>query len=284
LLAGSFNPLTRAHVALAEAARDAGRLDAILWVVTVSTVDKERVERASVVDRLLQMSAFVGAGTDTLALFNRGLYVEQSDVARTLFPQLEALLIVVGFDKIVQILDPHYYADRDAALDRLFGGASLLVAPRADQSEASLKALIGQEQNRRFEGRVAFCPLPGGYRSDSSSEIRRLAGDGVNSTRMGALAPPEGRALVEETGAYAVVAPRRVPVTASGDLYLLRQALIAHVAALDQDLVASAPRLERLIAACYDRLAVPVEVAEWLAQCGLTLGEFCVGYDGDARA
>src|SRR5579859_1194655 len=59
LLAGSFNPLTKAHVALAKAARAAGQLDTILWTLTVVTVDKEHVERASLVDRLLQMHAFV---------------------------------------------------------------------------------------------------------------------------------------------------------------------------------------------------------------------------------
>ena len=38
---------------------------------------------------------------------------------------------IYGYDKVVQIFDPRYYDDRDAALDRLFALSSLLVAPRA---------------------------------------------------------------------------------------------------------------------------------------------------------
>ncbi len=201
LLAGSFNPLTRAHVALGEAARDAGALDAILWTLTVVTVDKERVERASLVDRLLQMHAFVDGGADALALINRGLYVEQASVAWELLPQLEELVIIVGFDKIVQIFDPRYYEDRDATLDRLFAIAALLVAPRADEDEVSLNALLARPENSRYRARVTFCPLPRRFRGESSSKARALVGKPESDRRLRALLPPEGRALALLTGA-----------------------------------------------------------------------------------
>ena len=77
-------------------------------------------------------------GPAALALINRGLYIEQVDVVRTLIPEIEELFVVVGFDKVVQILDPRYYENRDAVLDRLFANASLLVAPRLDEDETSL--------------------------------------------------------------------------------------------------------------------------------------------------
>src|SRR5215467_13373087 len=50
LFSGSFNPLTLAHVALARGARRAARLDLIVWALAARTVDKERVERASLPD------------------------------------------------------------------------------------------------------------------------------------------------------------------------------------------------------------------------------------------
>jgi nicotinic acid mononucleotide adenylyltransferase len=272
LLAGSFNPLTRAHVALGAAAKAVGRLDAIVWTLTVVTVDKERVERASLVDRLLQMRALVDSGADALALINRGLYVAQAEVARWLLPHLDELVIVVGFDKIVQILDPRYYDDRDAVLDRLFGMVSLLVAPRSVEDEMSLHALIDLPENRRYRARIAFCPLPPRYRADSSSKARALAGEPGSDRQLRALLPPEGRTLAVTTGAYArdlegggeeaSEAMRRA------DPYEARQAIISWLATLDPELLTRAPTLDSLVAARLDPSHEPDEVAKWLARAG----------------
>ena len=60
VFAGTFNPLTRAHVTLANAARRAAGLDALIWACAAASVDKEQVERAALVDRLAQMRAFRG--------------------------------------------------------------------------------------------------------------------------------------------------------------------------------------------------------------------------------
>ncbi|HLY31199.1 MAG TPA: hypothetical protein VKQ36_09220, partial [Ktedonobacterales bacterium] len=152
LLAGSYNPLTVAHVALAEAARHAARLDTLVWGVAAVTVDKEQVERASLPARLAQLQAYLAcshspAAGDALVIFNHGLYVEQAQALRRLLAAEAELTIIVGFDKIVQILDPRYYENREQALARLFALARLLVAPRADQSEAALAALLAQPAN-----------------------------------------------------------------------------------------------------------------------------------------
>jgi nicotinamide-nucleotide adenylyltransferase len=249
LLAGSFNPLTRAHIALADAAKVVGRLDLMLWTLSVVTVDKERVQRASLVDRLLQMLAFTSNGPDMLGLINRGLYVEQVEVAQGLIQNLDELVVVVGFDKIVQILDPRYYdVDRDAVLDRLFASASLLVAPRADEDEAGLNALLSQAENRRYRERIAFCPLPRRYRRDSSSKARALASDPRNDRRLHAFLPPEGRALAQFTGAYRQETRSGGHGEPREDLYLMRQEIIEKLASLDPVQTVEIPGLDALIA------------------------------------
>lgn len=280
LLSGSFNPLTRAHAALGAAAREAGRLDAILWTLTVVTVDKERVERASLVDRLLQMRAFVDAGIDALALINRGLYVEQVEVTRRLLPHMEELVVVVGFDKIVQILDPRYYDDRGVVLERLFAMASLLVAPRSDEDEASLHALISRSENRRYQARIAFCPLPPRFRTDSSSKARAIAGAPRSDRRLRALLPPEGRALAVATGAYRpeLAGGGRVGVQQGrADPYQARQTIITWLARLDPELLTSAPSLESLVAAQLDPSHIPDGIAEWAARVGRYDGSLGAG-------
>ncbi len=218
LLAGSYNPLTLAHIALAEAARQSARLDAIVWACAAVTVDKERVTRASLPDRLAQLVAYLAATRptataprghvdDALVLLDHGLYVEQARALRTLLAPGAELTIIVGFDKVVQIFDPRYYADREAALQALFAQARLLVAPRDGQGEAALATLLARPENQPYAPYVAYCPLAPEYATDSSSEARQIAAmlapDAIaTSPALRRLLPPEGVALAA-TGAYA---------------------------------------------------------------------------------
>jgi nicotinic acid mononucleotide adenylyltransferase len=209
VLAGSFNPLTRAHVALAEAARTTAGLDAIAWTCAAVSVDKERVARASLVDRLAQLLAYARQDTRAaVVLVNRGLYVDQGRLLRRLIDPSGDLAIVVGFDKVVQILDPRYYTDRDAALSALFQAARLLVAPRGHDGPESLNALLALPENRAYAGRIAYLADEREYREDSSTEARQLAGDiqegALAPARLRELLPPEGYALATATGAYAL--------------------------------------------------------------------------------
>jgi nicotinic acid mononucleotide adenylyltransferase len=203
LLAGSFNPLTLAHLAMAQAGSEAAELDALVWTMAAVTVDKERVERATLADRLAQLAALAEAFPGTrVALANRGLYVDQVRALRAHLARDAEVTVMVGFDKIVQIFDPHYYRDRDAALRELFGEAHLAVAPRGDAGEAELEALLRKPENRPYAGKVTMIPLAPQYRKDSSTEARRVAGErGPRARALRSLLPPEGCALAA-TGAY----------------------------------------------------------------------------------
>jgi nicotinic acid mononucleotide adenylyltransferase len=209
VFAGSFNPLTRAHVALANAARRAAGLDALIWTCAAASVDKEQVERAALVDRLAQMSAFVaGRRREALALLNRGLYVDEARTIRALLAPSAELTLIVGYDKIVQIFDPKYYADRDAALRALFSLARLLVAPREGEGAEALAALLAQPENRPFARHVRYLDVPAGYAHDSSTEARALAAEtSPDIAALTRLVPPSGLALALHTGAYRHTAP-----------------------------------------------------------------------------
>jgi nicotinamide-nucleotide adenylyltransferase len=218
VFAGSFNPLTRAHVALANAARRAAGLDALVWACAAASVDKEQVERAALVDRLAQMRAFVaGRRGEALVLLNRGLYVDEARTIRALLAPSAELTLIVGYDKIVQIFDPKYYADRDAALRKLFSLARLLVAPRAGEGPEALAALLAQPENRPFAAHVRYFDVPAGYAYDSSTEARALAAETPpDLAALSQLVPPAGLALALSTGAYRPAAP------ADDDPYTIR--------------------------------------------------------------
>jgi nicotinamide-nucleotide adenylyltransferase len=221
VLAGSFNPMTLAHTALAGRALTEGGLDAVAFALSVRIVDKERVTGAALEDRLLALELYVQRHPEYAVLvLNRGLYVDQAVALRAAFPALRELAFIVGYDKAVQIFDPRYYADRDAALERLFALATLLVAPRAGQGQAALAALLARPENRRFAGAVRWLPLPAAYMALSSTQVRQEAGSAAEVEAV----PVETRALLAATRVYAP--PRRLRSGEEVDAYAVRLALL----------------------------------------------------------
>lgn len=173
---GSFNPPTLAHLAMLKQAYSYTRSHAPMCLyaaMSKQTVDKENISRPLFLDRLALldrlMKRFSGSG---ILLFNRGLYVEQARAIRQSFPRVHNIYFLMGFDKIVQILDPHYYTDRDAALQELFALAKLLVAPRGEDGPEALQALLQQEENTRFARYIEPLPLSNAYREVSATHIR----------------------------------------------------------------------------------------------------------------
>jgi nicotinic acid mononucleotide adenylyltransferase len=200
LLAGSFNPPTVAHTTLAEAGLAGGNLDRVYSVLSTRTVDKEVVSGAALEDRLLLLDLLAEADPrlGTLVI-NRGLYVDQARITRAAFPELGALVFLVGFDKIVQIFDPRYYDDRDAALEQLFALATFLVAPRGTDDADALTALLAKAENRRFAGAVEPLDLPAGLRDVASSTVRTGIGNGQAPDQT---IPPLVQRFIAVTGVY----------------------------------------------------------------------------------
>jgi nicotinic acid mononucleotide adenylyltransferase len=198
VLAGSFNPLTLAHLGLAEAAEAAG-LGPVVFALSTQTVDKERLEGAVLEDRLLVLE-LVAERTPAraVALINRGLYVEQAELFRDRLPALERLVFLVGYDKIVQIFDSRYYEDREAALEQLFGLARFAVAPRGRAGQGQLAALLERPENRRFAGSVQHLDIPADLAEMSSSAARAALARGEVPDYLAA----ESAALCRATGCY----------------------------------------------------------------------------------
>lgn len=135
-------------------------------------VDKETTERMTLLDRVVLLERLLSGHAGVL-LLNRGLYVEQAQGIRAAFPQVKRLYFLLGFDKIVQIIDTRYYADRDAALRALFTLAELLVAPRGADGEGQLHALLARPEHRPFARYIHALPLDARYREMSSTSARQ---------------------------------------------------------------------------------------------------------------
>jgi nicotinic acid mononucleotide adenylyltransferase len=205
---GSFNPPTTAHIALLKQARVFARAHESMTLYAAfskRTVDKEAVERPLLLDRIVLLDDILRKRLphSGILLFNCGLYVEQAEAVQQSFPRVKRILFLLGFDKIVQILDPHYYQDRDASLSELFKRAELLVAPRGNAGEKELADLLQQAQNQRFTRFIHLLPFNATYRNISSTAARQGANGSASEV------PQEARLFMRETRAYAPPLERR---------------------------------------------------------------------------
>lgn len=200
MLCGSFNPLTLAHTELAERARETARLDLVFFTLATVTIDKERVTGLSLEDRLVLLSLYAQQHTGTgVALVNRGLYFEQAQAFRSALGEHVELSFVVGMDKLLQILDPKYYQDRDAALRQLFALTSLIVANRGALERAEFNRLLDRPENRPYRFRIQFCPLSETVADLSATEVRERLARGRSVENW---VPPETATFLAETRAF----------------------------------------------------------------------------------
>ncbi len=221
VLCGSFNPLTFAHTILAEKAIATFDLDCVFFMLAKVTVDKERVTGLGLEDRLLLLSLYAEQHAKLgVALVNRGLYFEQAQALRARFGDHTTISFLIGMDKLLQIFDPRYYQDRDAALQQLFALASLLVANRGDMDEQSFAQLLDRLENRPFREHVRFFTLPESIADLSATHVRQSL---ASAQPISTYVPPEVETFIRETRAYH-------PLLQCGDeqidAYAVRQALL----------------------------------------------------------
>ena len=187
VIAGSFNPATNAHLSLCHGALQQAHIDVVWLLLAIHTVDKEEITGAGLEDRLCMLEMLVAARPNVgIVLCNRGLYVEQATALRnTLVPAGRELVFAVGYDKIQQILDPRYYADREASLDQLFSLSRFLVAERGAHGAEDLGSLLDQEANRTYRQRItALTTLPAYHDPAlSSTGVRAANAQGRRSCR-----------------------------------------------------------------------------------------------------
>jgi nicotinic acid mononucleotide adenylyltransferase len=194
LLAGTFNPFTRAHAALAVAGHRAGCELVVLAMAPVSLA-KEGLERAHPLDRLDWVAAWARRHRwAAVAAASHPLLVDMAEALGRATGAEVALLL--GADKAAQLLEPCWYDDPAAAMVRLDRAATLLVADRAGHPAPDLPL------------RAAALPTAAWVPERSATQARAAAARGLP---LGELLPAAVAKGVERTGAYG-----------PGDAYLAR--------------------------------------------------------------
>jgi len=151
ILAGAFNPLTRAHLALAEAA--AQHVDEVICAVPRAYPHKE-FHGAALEDRV-EMLRLAGC---RVAVTEKGLFIE---IARELHETNTEIVFICGRDAAERIVGWDY--GEQGAIERMLEEFALLVADR----EGSYKP------PPHLSHRVQRLHLPRDYSEVSSTEIRR---------------------------------------------------------------------------------------------------------------
>ena len=167
ILAGSFDPMTVAHAALAEALGT----DLTLLVWSPATLPKEPGPGGDPAapllppeDRLASLAAWCRPRPWARpAICSHGLLADQVEAANASFPRAR-LVLGMGSDKLRQVFDPVWYEDRDATLERLFARAHVAVAVRAGDR-------VG-DAGPRWSGRIRAVDLPAGLDEVSSRGVR----------------------------------------------------------------------------------------------------------------
>ena len=202
LLSGSFDPMTVAHAALAEATlrEHAG---VVLLTYSVRTILKEGPAPPALLperDRLAALTTFCRRRAEAgwalaVGLCSHGLLVDQIRAARARFPVAQ-LALAMGSDKLLQVLDPKWYADREASLEALFANASILYAVRTGE-ERLLTNTLRRPENAGWLGRLHRVAVPGSVAGISSRDVRDLVRLGEDATP---LVPREFSELLARPG------------------------------------------------------------------------------------
>lgn len=121
---GSFNPPTLAHLAIAEAAREAAALDRVDLVVSRVALAKEHVVVPAFDDRIAVLRNLVKARSSWL-----GLVVTDDQLLVDVSCGYDVLIL--GADKWAQVLDPSFYGGSESARDAAVASLPpVAVAPR----------------------------------------------------------------------------------------------------------------------------------------------------------
>ena len=224
VVAGSFNPVTYAHLSLCDGALQQPNIDAVWFLLAIHTVDKEEVTGACLEDRLCMLETLTQSRPNVgVVLCNRGLYVDQAEALhRAIVAPGRELVFVVGYDKIQQILDPRYYTDRKASLDRLFSLARFLVAERGTHGTQALDSLLDQKENHVYRERIAALTTLPAYHDPalSSTSVRTAYAQGSGSAAGATSVPGLVQDFIAATGVY--TAPVMLPSGEKIDCYALR--------------------------------------------------------------
>jgi nicotinate (nicotinamide) nucleotide adenylyltransferase len=193
ILSAAFNPITRAHVALAQSAYEHYQLHEVLFMLPITQPHK-LIHDAPVAARLHMIDLAVqGHASFSIGMCTHGLFVDICRAAALAYPPQTRLWFISGRDAAERILT-WPYPDPAKALGELFAQAELLVADREGAFVLPEIAPV-----RDYASHVHHLPLPTAYSHMSATDIRARLAKGED---VGDLVPPPVLSYILEQHLY----------------------------------------------------------------------------------
>jgi nicotinic acid mononucleotide adenylyltransferase len=187
-LSASFNPLTVAHERLVTEAGRTVPPDEILLVLALANVDKGIVG-FPVADRLALLLGYAGDRPMlSVAAVSHGRFVDKARAIRPAYPPGTRLTFILGFDTLVRLFEPRYYADMAGELDQFFTAAEVAAANRAPEPPEAVAAFLDRPEVRPFRDRIHPFSLPADIAAVSATAVRQRLARGESAA---GLVPPE---------------------------------------------------------------------------------------------
>jgi nicotinate-nucleotide adenylyltransferase len=170
ILSAAFNPITQAHMALAQSAYEHFHLQEVLFVLPITQPHK--LIHDAPLDARLQMMGLAVQGNPafSIGVCTHGLFIDICRAVGAAYAPQTHLWLISGRDAAERILT-WPYADPAKTLGELFTQAELLVADRQGAFVLPDVAVV-----RGHADHIHHLPIPAEYSHVSATEIRtRLA-------------------------------------------------------------------------------------------------------------
>ena len=173
VLGGAYNPITLAHLAVAEAAMARFGIDEVLFLLPQVPPHKT-IFGASLEQRLEMMRlALEDAPYAAVGLSSHGLFVDMYEGLLAVYPQRPQVYFLTGRDAAERILAWHY-DDAEEALKRMFESFQFIVCSRQGPFSLPDDPLLTP-----YRDRIHSCPLPPQADAISATEVRERCERGL---------------------------------------------------------------------------------------------------------
>jgi nicotinate (nicotinamide) nucleotide adenylyltransferase len=179
----SFNPPHNAHVEMMRRAQARFNLHEILLLLAKANVDKEMFG-ATLEQRLGMMLGIAEEHPDySVAVVSHARFVDKAAALQAKTPRRDGkgagypagteIYFILGYDTLVRLFDPKYYADMPAELTRLFSMAQFIATNRKEHGIEDMRRWLARDEVQPFAHKIHLLPLDDFHAHLSSTEVRR---------------------------------------------------------------------------------------------------------------
>jgi nicotinate-nucleotide adenylyltransferase len=193
VLGGAYNPITLAHLAMADAVVQTFQLHEVLFVLSQIPPHKT-IFGATLEQRLAMMQlAVADYPYASIGLSTHGLFIDIYQSLLAVYSQQPEVFFLTGRDAAERILTWHY-EDAPSALHQMFTSFQLIVCDREGAFRLPDNPLLSP-----YAQRIHRCPLPANYNAVSSTEVRQRCRQGLP---IDGLVPPAVAAYIRQHQLY----------------------------------------------------------------------------------